>query len=205
MTIEAITFLRDLVLEMHVAPEPGALDQMTQERAFPAVFLDGGVAMFPRGQWELVGLQNQENYDVGRVAVVGYPVGAADATIAFEDGWVINSAVASDPAQLQAACSFIDYATSPVFQDSKAVTGLEISANQAVADMASEVSQWPDVQAVFVDEANDAQPDPNTRYTFFAVVEPRLDLMMENILAGADVQEEVNLAVEEINVELERQ
>ena len=204
-TIEAITFLRDLVLEMHVAPEPGALDQMTQERAFPAVFLDGGVAMFPRGQWELVGLQNQENYDVGRVAVVGYPVGAADATIAFEDGWVINSAVASDPAQLQAACSFIDYATSPVFQDSKAVTGLEISANQAVADMASEVSQWPDVQAVFVDEANDAQPDPNTRYTFFAVVEPRLDLMMENILAGADVQDEVNLAVEEINVELERQ
>ena len=85
------------------------------------------------------------------------------------------------------------------------MTGLEISANQAVADMASEVSQWPDVQAVFVDEANDAQPDPNTRYTFFAVVEPRLDLMMENILAGADVQEEVNLAVEEINVELERQ
>ena len=204
-TIEAITFLRDLVLEQHVAPEPGALDQMTQERAFPAVFLDGGVAMFPRGQWELVGLQNQENYDVGRVAVVGYPVGARDATIAFEDGWVINTAVANDPAKLQAACSFIDFATSPVFQDSKAVTGLEISANQSVADMASEVSQWPDVQATFVEEADDALPDPNTRFTFFAIVEPRLDLMMENILAGADVQEEVDLAVEEINRELERQ
>lgn len=204
-TIEAITFLRDLVLEYHVAPEPNALDQMTQERAFPAVFLDGRVAMYPRGQWELVGLQNQENYDPGKVAVVGYPIGARDATIAFEDGWVINSAVASDPARLQAACSFIDFATSPVFQDSKAVTGLEISANQAVADQAAEVSQWPEVQQTFVDEADDALPDPNTRFTFFAIVEPRLDLMMENILAGADVQEEIDLAVEEINRELERQ
>ncbi len=204
-TVEAITFLRDLVLEYHVAPEPNALDQMTQERAFPSVFLDGAVAMFPRGQWELVGLQNQPNYDPARVAVVGYPIGERDATIAFEDGWVINVAIANDPAKLAAACSFVDFATSPVFQDSKAVTGLEISANQAVADQASEVSQWPEVQAVFVSEAEDALPDPNTRFTFFAILEPRLDLMMENILAGADVQEEIDLAVEEINLELERQ
>ncbi|MBE2183529.1 MAG: extracellular solute-binding protein [Anaerolineae bacterium] len=204
-TIEAITFLRDLVLENHVAPPPNALDQMIQERSFPSVFLDGQVAMYPRGQWEMVGLQNQENYDPGRVAVVGYPVGVNDATIAFEDGWVINSALADDPAKLAAACSFIDFATSPVFQDSKALTGLEISANQAVADQAAEVSQWPEVQAVFVSEADDARPDPNTRFSFFAIVEPRLDLMMENILAGADVTEEVNLAVEEINRELSRQ
>lgn len=204
-TVEAITFLRDLVLEYGVAPEPNALDQLTQERAFTSVFLDGRVAMFPRGQWELVGLQNQPNYAPERVAVVGYPIGARDATIAFEDGWVINAAVANDPAKLAAACSFVDFATSPVFQDSKAVTGLEISANQAVADQASEVSQWPEVQAVFVAEADDALPDPNTRFSFFAIVEPRLDLMMENILAGADVQEEINLAVEEINRELSRQ
>lgn len=204
-TIEAITFLRDLVLEYGVAPEPGVLDNMTQERAFPAVFLDGDVAMFPRGQWEMVGLQNQANYDPARIAVVGYPIGARDATIAFEDGWVINTAVASDPAKLAAACSFIDFATSPVFQDSKAVTGLEISANAEVAAQAAEVSQWPEIQAAFVSEAEDALPDPNTRFTFFAIVEPRLDLMMENILAGADIQEEVDLAVEEINRELERQ
>lgn len=204
-TIEAITFLRDLVLEYNVAPEPNALDSMTQERAFPAVFLDGNVAMYPRGQWELVGLQNQPNYEPGRVAVVGYPVGARDATIAFEDGWVINAAVANDEAKLAAACSFIDFATSPVFQDSKAVTGLEISANAAVAAQAAEVSQWPEVQQTFVDEAEDALPDPNTRFSFWAVVDPRLDLMMENILAGADVQAEIDLAVEEINRELERQ
>src|SRR5690606_34719687 len=115
------------------------------------------------------------------------------------------AAVANDPAKLQAACSFADFATSPVFQDSKAVTGLEISANAAVAAQAAEVSQWPEVQQTFVDEAEDALPDPNTRFTFFAVVEPRLHSMMENILAGEDVEAEVNLAVEEINLELERQ
>lgn len=204
-TIEAITFLRDLIVEHNVAPEPNALDTMTQERAFPAVFLDGGVAMYPRGQWELVGLQNQENYDPSRVAVVGYPIGERDATIAFEDGWVINAAVAGDEAKLAAACSFIDFATSPVFQDSKAVTGLEISGNAEVAAQAPEVSQWPEVQQTFIEEAEDAMTDPNARYAFMGIVEPRLDLMMENILAGADIQEEIDLAVEEINRELERQ
>lgn len=204
-TIEAIQFLQDLVLEHGVAPEPSTLDQMTQERGFLAAFLDGEVAMFPRGHWELVGLQLQENYDPARVAVVGYPVGAQDATIAFEDGWVINAAVADDPAMLEAACRFADVATSPVFQDSKAVTGLEISANAEVAERAPEESQWPDVEAVFVAEADDALPDPESRFAFWPVVGDRLDLMFENILAGANVEEEVSFAVEEIERELQRQ
>jgi len=203
-TIEAITFLQNLVLQYHVAPEPNALDMMTQERAFPAIFLDGGVAMYPRGHWELVGLQLQENYSPDKVAVVGYPVGARDATIAFEDGWVINAAVADDPAKLLAACQFVNVATDTEFQRSKVETGLEISANQASADESVSLSAWPDLEAVFVAEMANVMTDPNARLVAMGVIEPRLDLMFENILAGADVTEEVNLAVEEIERELQR-
>lgn len=203
-TIEAITFLRDLVIQYHVAPEPNALDMMIQERAFPAVFLDGEVAMYPRGHWELVGLQLQENYSPEKVAVVGYPVGARDATIAFEDGWVINAAVANDPAKLEAACQFVNVATDTEFQRSKVETGLEISANQASADESVSLSAWPDLEAVFVAEMANVMTDPNARLVAMGVIEPRLDLMFENILAGADVQDEVNLAVEEIERELQR-
>lgn len=204
-TIEAIQFLQDLVLEYNVAPEPSTLDQLTQERGFLAAFLDGEVAMFPRGHWELVGLQLQENYDPARVSVVGYPVGEQDVTIAFEDGWVINAALADDPAALEAACRFVEVATSPVFQDSKVVTGLEISANAEVAAAAPELSAWPEIEAVFVEEAQDAQPDPEARFAFWPIIGDRLDLMFENILAGADVEEEVQFAVEEIERELARQ
>ena len=203
-TIEAIAFLRDLVLEYHVAPEPNALDMMIQERAFPAVFLDGAVAMYPRGHWELVGLQLQENYSPDKLGVVGYPVGARDATIAFEDGWVINAAVADDPAKLEAACQFVNVATDVEFQRSKVETGLEISANQASADESVSLSAWPDLEAVFVAEMANVMTDPNARLVAMGIIEPRLDLMFENILAGADVTEEVNLAVEEIERELQR-
>lgn len=203
-TIEAITFVRDLVLTHHVAPEPNALDQMIQERAFPAVFLDGEVAMYPRGHWELVGLQLQENYAPEKVSVVGYPVGTRDATIAFEDGWVVNAAVANDPAKLAAACQFLNVATGSDFQRSKVETGLEISANQESADESLSLSAWPELEAVFHAEMANVMTDPNARVVLMGVIEPRLDLMFENILAGADIQEEVDLAVQEIERELQR-
>lgn len=203
-SIEAITFIRDLALKYHVAPEPNALDQMIQERSFTSVFLDGGVAMYPRGHWELVGLQLQENYSPDKLGVVGYPIGARDATIAFEDGWVINAALADDPVRLEAACQFVNVATDTEFQRSKVETGLEISANQESADESVSLSAWPALEAVFHAEMANVMTDPNARVVLMGVIEPRLDLMFENILAGADVQDEVDLAVQEIERELQR-
>lgn len=203
-SIEAITFIRDLALTYHVAPEPNALDQMIQERSFTSVFLDGGVAMYPRGHWELVGLQLQDNYSADKLGVVGYPIGARDATIAFEDGWVINADLADDPAKLEAACQFVNVATDAEFQRSKVETGLEISANQAAADESVSLSAWPAIEAVFHAEMANVMTDPNARVVAMGIIEPRLDLMFENILAGADIQDEVDLAVREIERELQR-
>ena len=203
-TIEAITFLRDLVLEYGVAPAPSALDQINQQFGFLTAFLRGDVAMFPRGHWEMVGLTNNEEFTPERVMVVGNPVGVADATVIYESGWFINSAVESDPAKLEAACRFVETLTGVEFQRSKVITGLEISANAEAAASAVEESAYPAIEQVFVDEVADGRRPYGSVYATWPLVEEAINLMMENILAGGDIEEEVELAVEEINRELAR-
>jgi multiple sugar transport system substrate-binding protein len=204
-TIRAIEFLRDMVTVHGVAPEPSALDQMTQEGGFLPVFLRGDVAMFPRGHWELVGLRNQDEYEEGRLAVVGYPVDQNDVTVLYESGFVINAAVADDPAKLEAACRFVEEATDADYQIVKNVeAGLELTANQAAAEAALGDTEYPEIESLFLEEAQDGRPPYGAFYTFYPVFEQRVDLMMENILAGADVMEEVNLAVEELDREIQR-
>ncbi len=203
-SIEAITFLRDLVLEHGVAPEPAALDQLSQQFGFLESFLRGEVVMFPRGHWELVGLATQESYEPGRVAVVGNPSKVNDATVIYESGWFINAAVADDPDKLLASCQLVEELTGVEYQSTKAVTGLEISANREAAAGSVESSPWPELEAVFVAEAENGRRNYGSIYADWPVVEGILDLMMENILAGADVEEEVAAAVEEINRELAR-
>ncbi len=203
-TIEAITFLRDLVLKYGVAPEPSALDQLVQQFGFLTSFLRGEVAMFPRGHWEIVGLTTQEDYEPGRVAVVGNPSKVEDVTVIYESGWFINATVANDPDKLLAACQFVDELTGREYQDTKVVTGLELSANRESAQAAVEASAWPEMEAVFVEEAELGRRNYGSMYANWPVVETALDLMMENILAGGDIDEEVAIAVEEIDRELAR-
>lgn len=202
--IEAITFLRDMVSMYHVSPEPTALADMTQTAGFLPVFLDGTVAMFPRGHWELVGLRSQDNYEDGRVAVVGNPSNVEDATVLYESGWVINAAVANDPAKLQAACDLVNAATGVDYQLSKNITGIAIPANIEAAQAGIDNTEYPDIEQVFVDEVANGRAPYGARFAVWPVIETRLDLMMENILAGNSIEDEVALAVEEIDRELER-
>lgn len=204
-TIEAITFLRDLVLVHGVSPEPSVLDQMTQEFGFLTVFLKGEIAMFPRGHWELVGLRNNEEYTPERVAIIPNPRNAEAATVVYESGWVINSAVASDPAKLKAACQLVEKLTDVDFQRTKVITGLEISANATAAAEAVENSEYPEITQQFIDALEFGRADYAGIIPQWAViVEEPINLMMENILAGADIEEEVAIAVEEIDRELAR-
>jgi multiple sugar transport system substrate-binding protein len=202
--IEAITFLRDLVLEYGVAPEPSSLDQLTQQFGFLTAFLRGEIAMFPRGHWEMVGLTNQEDYTPGRVAVVGNPSKVEDATIIYESGWFINAATAEHEDKLLAACQFVEALTGLEYQSTKVVTGLEISANREAAAAAVEQSQWPEIERVFAEESEIGRLNYGSTYANWPIVESAIDLMMENILAGGDVEEEVAIAVEEIDRELAR-
>lgn len=200
-TIETLQFLQDLVLVHKVSPEPTALDQMTQSVAFNDRFLTGEFAMFDRGHWELVGLRNSPEYSPEAVDVVGQPAKQSKATVIYASGWVIRADLEGE--KLEAACKLVNAATDRAYQDTKAITGIAIAANQASAEAAIASSENPELEEKFLAEAANGRPPHGATFPGWLAIEVRLDSMMERILAGGDVEEEVANAVTEINRELE--
>lgn len=201
-SIEVITLLRDMVTVYGVSPSPSALDALQASLGFLDLFLTGKVAMFPRGHWELIGLQANANFTPERVGVMGNPYRTAPATVMFESGFVIPANIA--PEKLEAACKFVDAATSPGYQDTKALTGIAISGNQAVAQAAIATAKLPAVEQAFFDQVQYGRPPYGALFPQYPAVETILQSMMEEILAGEDVQAAVADAVREINRELSR-
>lgn len=201
-SVEAITFLRDLMLKYHVSPTSSALDALQTNLGFLDLFLQGKVAIFPRGHWELVGLRSNSNYSPEKVAVMGNPYKTKPSTVIYESGFVIPANISQD--KLAAACKFVDAATSQGYQDTKALTGVAISGNQAVAQAAIQGAPQPAVEQSFFDQVKYARPPYGAMYANYPAVETILDSMMERILNGGDVKSEVASAVREINRELSR-
>lgn len=201
-SLETIAFLRDLVTEYHVSPTLSALDALQTDLGFLELFLQGTVAMFPRGHWELVGLRSSAEYDPSRVAVMGNPYKTEPATVIYESGFVIPASIADE--KLEAACTFVDAATSAVYQDTKALTGIAISGNESVAQSAIAEAAQPEVEQSFFDQVQYARPPYGAKYENYPAVETVLESMMERILNGADIEGTVADAVREINRELSR-
>ncbi len=201
-SIAAITFLRDLVTEYGVSPEPTVYDQLIQQAGFLDRFLLGEFAMFDRGHWELVGLRANANYQEGSFGILSQPASAQEATVFYASGFVVNASLTD--AEKQAACDFIAAATDRGYQDTKAITGIAISGNQAAAEAAAQDNPYPEIEEVFVNEVQFGRPPYGARFANWPTVEQLLDAMMERILAGGDVETEVAAAVEEINRELSR-
>ncbi|MGH2557983.1 MAG: ABC transporter substrate-binding protein [Thermomicrobiales bacterium] len=199
-TIETIQFLRDLVLEHHVSPPPSTLDQLNQSVGFPDRFLRGEFAMFHSGHWELVGLQNSAEYAPEAVAVVGQPARKTNATVIYESSFAIRADLEGD--KLLAACQFVNAATDTQYQDTKVITGIAIAGNQASAEAAVPQASAPELEQVFIDETANGRAPYGAKFATWPAVELLIDSMMERILAGGDVAEEVASAVEEINREL---
>jgi len=201
-TIAAITWLRDLITVEQVAPPITTLDQMIQQVGFLDRFLVGDFAMFDRGHWELVGLRANQNYEEGAFGVVGQPQSAARATVLYESGFVIRADIPEE--KKLAACQLVAAATDRGYQDTKVLTGIAISGNQAAAEAAIEASADPAIEQAFFDEVEFGRPPYGSVYANWPTIEGLLDSMMERILAGGEVEAEVALAVEEINRELSR-
>jgi multiple sugar transport system substrate-binding protein len=198
-SIEAITWLADLMLEQGVGPDLSTLDQMLQQAGFLDRFLAGDVAMFDRGHWELVGLQSNAAYEPGIFAVVGQPSNTDDATVMYESGFVIRADIPED--KKLAACQFVEAATSRAYQDTKAITGIAISGNAEAAQAAAENTD-SDIEQTFVDEVQFGRAPYGSKFAKWPTIETLLDSMMERILSGGVVEDEVAATVEEINREL---
>ncbi len=201
-SLATINFYRDLMLVDGVSPTPSALDALQTNVGFLDLFLEGKIAMFPRGHWELVGLRSNPNYTPERVGVMGNPYNTEPATVIFEAGFVIPANISED--KLEAACRFVEAATRPAYQETKPLTGIELSGNQQVAEQAIAGSPQPAVEQAFFDQVQYARPPYGALYENYPAVEVILQAMMEQILNDADVESAVADAVQEINRELSR-
>ena len=199
-SIEAIQFLADLMLKYKVAPMPSALDQMVQALGFNDRFLKGEFANFDRGHWELVGLRKSPEYKPERVAIVRQPARKNHATVIYESGWVVRGDVTG--ATLKAAAQFVEATTGRAYQDTKAITGIAIAANRASAEAAADNAEQPELERAFLAAVADGRPPYGSKFAKWPAVETILDSMMERILAGGVVADEVAAAVTEINREL---
>ncbi len=201
-SIEAITWLRDMVTEAKAAPPPTTLDQMIQQLGFLDRFLKGDFAMFDRGHWELVGLRANANFEEGVFKVIGQPQNKARATVLYESGFVIRADIPEE--KKLAACQFVEAATNRGYQDTKVLTGIAISGNEEAAAAAIEQSADPEIEQAFFDEVEFGRAPYGSVYSNWPTIEGLLDSMMERILAGGEVEAEVAVAVEEINRELSK-
>ncbi len=199
-TIEAIQWHADLLLVHGVSPTPNSMDQLNQSGPFTDRFLKGEFAMYDRGHWELVGLQASPEYRPERVAVVGQPKKINAETVIWESSFVINSSL--EGAKLEAACKFVEAATSPEYQDTKVLTGIAISGIQESAEAAVEVSALPEIEQAFIDEIPNGRPSVGATHPNGFMIDERLTSMMERILNGSSVEDEVARTIEEIDREL---
>ena len=202
-SIEAIQFHADLLLKHKVAPPLNVLDSMTQSLGFNDRFLKGEFAMFDRGHWELVGLQASPEWSPDAIDIVQQPAGAiGDDTVIYQASFAINAQVADDPARLQAACTLVDAATSPGYQDTKVITGVAISSTPASAQAAIGASALPAVEQKFQDAVATGRAPWGARLAAYPAIETILESMMERILNGSTVADEVASAVAEIDREV---
>jgi multiple sugar transport system substrate-binding protein len=203
-TLEAIQFWKDLNWKYHVSPPPSTLDQMVSSLGFPDQMLTGKVVMYERGHWELVGIYASKNYDGKNVMVAPEPKKVNGATVLFASIFAVNATVEKDPAKLKAACAFVDAATSPAYQDTKAISGVAISANQASAQKAASESKQPDIEKAFLTQVPEGHLPYGAIYAKYPAIETILDSMMEKILSdeNSDIKSIVAGAVTEVNREL---
>lgn len=203
-SIEAINFLRDLMLVHRVSPTIEAQSGLLAgvEGGFLSVFLQGRYAMFPRGHWELVGLRANPHYRPERVSIIANPVGRQAATVLYQASFAAPRRVAQDRVKLEAVCKFVEAATGPGYQESKVLTGIAIPGNRNVAIRA--VTQAPDplIEQRFVNAVQFGRGPWGAKVTAYPSVETILDEMMERILRGADVRSTVTQAVTDINRQL---
>ncbi len=201
-TLEALQWHADLVRKHKVAPNPSTLDSLTQKSSFAAQFVAGKFAMYDSGHWELVGLADSDGYKPDLLGVVEQPRRKTDATVLYESSFVVRHDLPDD--RLAAVAKFVEAATNRGYQDTKAITGIALSANQAAAkaSLDNPKSQFADLDKVFVAATAKGRPPSGSKVAKYPTVEKRLDEMMDRILRGGAVEAEAARTVKLVDQEL---
>ena len=127
-TVDAVTFIRDLVNKYKVAP---SLSQQAAEGALP--FANGDAAMEMSGHWNLTTLTSAPKIHLDDVGVAPIPVsqpGQKPVTVLYESGWAIGK----HSQHTDAAWKFIRYFTSAAVQRQLQKTGIGVCARKDIAN-----------------------------------------------------------------------
>jgi multiple sugar transport system substrate-binding protein len=141
-TIEAVDFYAGLTTKEKVAP--GAADWKAIPGGNGDKLLQGMVAMYSSGHWEMIGLKNSQYWDANKIGVVDLPQKAARATILFESGVGITK----DSKHVDAAWDFVKYWVGEKIQQTKLITGIEIP---GLIKTAEEMAKLNDFEKIFAE------------------------------------------------------
>ena len=126
-TVEAVTFIRNLVNQHKVAP---SLSQQAAEGAAP--FANGDAAMEMSGHWNLTTLASSPKIKLDDIGIAPIPVsrqGEKPVTVLYESGWAIGK----HSPHADAAWKFIRYFTSAAVQRKLQKTGIGVCARKDIA------------------------------------------------------------------------
>lgn len=126
-TVEAVTWLRNLVTKEKVAP---SLSQIAAEGA--DLFANGQAAMETSGHWRMVSFASARNIKLEDVGVAPLPVarsGQSPVTVIYESGWSIGRSCKNP----DLAWEFIKYYTSAEVQRKLQQTGIGVCARKDIA------------------------------------------------------------------------
>lgn len=126
-TVDAVTFVRDLVNTYKVAP---TLSQQAAQGAMP--FANGDAAMELSGHWNLTTLASSSKIKLSDIGIAPVPVshlGEKPSTVIYESGW----AVGKNTPHKEAAWKFIKYFTSTAVQRKLQRSGIGVCARKDVS------------------------------------------------------------------------
>jgi multiple sugar transport system substrate-binding protein len=201
-TLEALQWYSDLVLKHGVSPTPSSVDKMTSKSSFAATFLQGKFGMFDSGHWELVGLSSSEGFDTELLGVVGQPAKVDDSTVLYQSSFAVRYDLPEE--KKKAVATFVEAATAAGYQNTKAVTGIALSANEQVAGEAAEGDgEFAAYDPAYIEATVKGRPPYGSKVAKYPTVEERLNELMERIMRGGDLETEVKKAVPAIDRELQ--
>ncbi|GAA2173778.1 sugar ABC transporter substrate-binding protein [Arthrobacter parietis] len=187
-TVESATWIRDLVTEEGVAPQPKGADPY---QLFPA----GKVAMTGAGHWVVGPFEDAgfSDYDI-----LPWPQNSEKSTVFGGGGFAVSEQ--SDNKDL--AWEYIKMLTDIKTQQEWAAAGAAIPANKDAAQSESFLA-YPEHAELYYDSITYAEPVAAPRV--YNTLEPAFMRAMDEILAGGDPQKELSEANDEVQEALDRE
>lgn len=177
-SVEAVTFLRDLILTDKVAPNLSQAASLGVD-----LFANGQAAMTVSGHWSMVGYKAAPKGDDGKPKITWDDLGVVEMphnidqpqTVMYESGYAMGAHCKNR----EAAWKFIKYMTSYRVQSQYQKSGIAVCGR---IDVAEERAKNSPLEAQFIPIIASARPPYGSRIEGYEYVEDQMTKAMDSIL-----------------------